>query len=126
MICLDTNYLIMGLVAGSDEARKLLEWAESDETFCVSAIVWYEFLCGPVTSEHEQAMRLLIAEIVEFSDSVAVEAARLFNQVGRSRQLRVDAMIAATAVVKDVPLATRNVADFRRFADFGLHLLNVP
>ena len=124
MICLDTNYLIMGLVAGSDEAEQLLAWAEGVETFCVSAIVWYVFLCGPITPEHEQTMRLLIAEIVEFSDAVAAEAARLFNQVGRSRQLRVDAMIAATAVFKDVPLATRNMADFRRFADFGLDLLN--
>ena len=123
MICLDTNYLIMGLVAESDEAESLLSWAKSGETFCVSSIVWYEFLCGPITTEQEAAMRLLIAEFVQFDDALAREAARLFNRVGRSRQLRVDAIIAATAVAKDIPLATRNVTDFARFTDFGLRLL---
>lgn len=123
MICLDTNYLIMGLVSESSEAESLLKWAERGETFCVSSIVWYEFLCGPITAEQEAAMRALIVEIVAFDDLLAREAARLFNQVGRSRPLRVDAMIAATAIAKDIPLATRNVADFARFEDFGLRLL---
>ncbi|NQU41464.1 MAG: type II toxin-antitoxin system VapC family toxin [Lentisphaerae bacterium] len=124
MICLDTNYLIMGLVAGSDEAQELLSWADEGQTFCVSSIVWYEFLCGPITSEQESAMRLLVDEIVAFDDTLAHEAARLFNGVGRSRQLRVDAMIAATAVAKDAPLATRNLSDFSRFRELGLDLFD--
>ncbi len=123
MICLDTNYLIMGLVADSDEAGRLLAWAESGETFCVSSIVWYEFLCGPITADQESAMRLLVDNVVPFDDALAKEAARLFNEVGRSRQLRVDAMIAATAIVADAPLATRNVSDFSRFTELGLRLL---
>lgn len=122
MICLDTNYLIMGLVAGSDEATRLLAWAESGETFSVSSIVWYEFLCGPITNEQEAAMQLLVPDIVVFDGAVAREAARLFNAVGRSRRLRVDAMIAATAIIGDTPLATRNLADFSRFTDLGLRL----
>ena len=124
MICLDTNYLIMGLVADSAEAKSLLSWAESGETFCVSSIVWYEFLCGPITTEQEAAMRLLVEDIVEFDDVLARDAERLFNAVGRPRQLRVDAMIAATAVARDIPLATRNVTDFVRFTDSGLRLLD--
>lgn len=125
MICLDTNYLIMGLVAGSAEAESLLNWADGGETFCASSIVWYEFLCGPISTEQEAAMRMLVTEIIEFDDTLAKEAAHLFNAVGRSRQLRVDAMIAATAVARDIPLATRNVADFTRFADSGLRLLGL-
>lgn len=125
MICLDTNYLIMGLVAGSHEAEHLLGWADRGETFCVSSIVWCEFLCGPITAAQEAAMRSLVAEIVEFDDDLAKGAARLFNAVGRSRQLRVDAMIAATALAKDSPLATLNVSDFSCFEPFGLHLLSV-
>ncbi len=97
MICLDTNYLILGLVEGSEEAEAILAWAANGETFCVSSVAWHEFLCGPITPEQEEAMRSLMAEIVEFDAPLAKEAARLFNQVGRRRQLRVDAMIAATA-----------------------------
>ncbi|HAS81594.1 MAG TPA: hypothetical protein DCS43_02665 [Verrucomicrobia bacterium] len=122
MICLDTNYLIMGLVSGSREADMLMSWAEQGETFCVSSIVWYEFLCGPITGEQEAAMKLLLSEIVPFDDSLGKKAARLFNQVGRSRQLRIDAMIAATAISRNIPLATNNTSDFTRFIPFGLYL----
>ena len=123
MICLDTNYLIMGLVAESAEARQLLDWADSGETFCVSSIAWYEFLCGPISTEQRAAMKLLVSEIVDFDEDLAARAADLFNQVGRRRQLRVDAMIAATAIARDVPLATRNVTDFAHFEDVGLQLV---
>ncbi len=122
MICLDTNYLIMGLVSGSHEVDMLLRWAGQGETFCVPSIVWYEFLCGPITNEQEEAMKLLMAEIVPFDDALGKAAARVFNQVGRSRQLRIDAMIAATAISRNIPLATTNTADFTRFTPFGLHL----
>jgi predicted nucleic acid-binding protein len=123
MICLDTNYLIMGLVSNSEEAGQLLGWAERGDKLCVSSIVWCEFLCGPITSQHQAAMRLLIHEVVPFDNMLATEAARLFNAVGRSRLLRVDAMIAATATARNIPLATRNVGDFHRFVPFGLNLL---
>ena len=44
MICLDTNYLIMALVAASREAERLVDWAESGKRLYVPAVVWYEFL----------------------------------------------------------------------------------
>lgn len=122
MICLDTNYLIMGLVAGSREADMLLDWVDKNETFCVSSIVWYEFLCGPVTAEQEAAMKQLLTEIVPFDDVLCRTAADLFNQTGRSRQLRVDAMIASTAISRKSPLATNNTSDFAHFIPFGLQL----
>ena len=100
----------------------LLRWAEQGETFCISSIVWYEFLCGPITGEQEAAMKLLLTEIVPFDDALGKTSARLFNQVGRIRQLRIDAMIAATAISRNVPLATSNTSDFARFIPFGLHL----
>ena len=125
MISLDTNYLIMGLVEGSQEAKQVINWAEHGETFCVSSIVWYEFLCGPITAEQRSAIQMLVTEIVPFDEMLVAEAAHLFNAVGRSRKLRVDAMIAATAIVKEVPLATRNLMDFCGFEPFGLHLLHI-
>ena len=124
MICLDTNYLILGLVADSQEAKSLLRWADLDKTFCVSAIVWYEFLCGPITTEQKAAIKLLLQEIVPFDNAIAQTAAHLFNQIGRKRQLRVDSMIAATAISRNIPLATNNTDDFKDFVPFGLHLIS--
>ncbi len=126
MICLDTNYLILGLVRGSAEADALLRWSDQGETFCVSTIVWYEFLCGPVTDVQVQAMRSLLAEIAPFDEGVADEAARLFNRIGRRRHLRVDAMIAAVAITRSSPFATRNTDDFNPFVEFGLSLCGEP
>ena len=123
MICLDTNYLILGLVAGSHESAKILKWAQAGEQFCVSSIVWYEFLCGPINSEQEQAMRQLVKEIVVFDTAMAEEGARLFNKTGRSRKIRVDAMIAAAAISRNAPLATQNTEDFERFVELGLELI---
>lgn len=125
MICLDTNYLIMGLVAHSHEAKSLLNWADQGERFCVSSIAWYEFLCGPISDEQEAAMRMLVTEIIPFDDTLGKKTAQLFNQTGRCRQLRVDAMIAATAIAKNAPLATNNTADFARFSPFGLRLTGI-
>jgi predicted nucleic acid-binding protein len=124
VICLDTNYLIMGLVRNSREMERILAWAENGERFSVSSIVWYEFACGPVTRAQISAMRDLVDEVVPFDVQHAEESARLFNAVGRRRQLRVDAMIAATAVLRDVPLATGNQTDFTPFAEHGLRLLD--
>ncbi len=124
MICLDTNYLILGLVADSHEAKSLLRWADQGKIFCVSAIVWYEFLCGPITTEQEAAIKLLLHEIVPFDNAIATTAAHLFNQIGRKRQLRVDTMIAATAISRNIPLATNNTDDFKDFVPFGLHLIS--
>jgi predicted nucleic acid-binding protein len=120
MICLGTNYLIMALVANSHEARRLLHWSGQGETFCVSAIVWYEFLCGPITDEQENAIKLMLKEIVPFDSAVAQSAAILCNQIGRKRKLRVDTMIAATAISKNIPFATCNTEDFLHFEPFGL------
>lgn len=123
MICLDTNYLIMGLVDGSIERSKLVVWAKSGEQFCASSIVWYEFLCGPVTRKQIEAVKMLLSEIIAFDDALSADAADLFNAIGRSRKMRVDSMIAASAMRRGVPLATSNIQDFSRFAEFGLRII---
>ena len=49
MIHLDTNYLIGLAVPGSREAAEVDEWLAAGQVLAVSAIVWSEFLNGPVT-----------------------------------------------------------------------------
>ncbi len=123
MICLDTNYLIRGIAKGTVEAADLAAWSEIGEPLFTPMPAWFEFLCGPVTVPQAQTLRAFIREIVPFGERQAEEAARLFNAVHRKRSLRVDAMIAGTAIVAHARLATSNRADFEPFLQHGLKLV---
>jgi predicted nucleic acid-binding protein len=122
VIRLDTNYLILGLVEGSRESRELAAWVASGERLVAPTIVWFEFLCGPVTPPQIRTMRAFLYELVPLDESHAIKAAALFNTAARKRSTRVDAMIAATAIVLDATLATSKASDFRAFARSGLRV----
>jgi predicted nucleic acid-binding protein len=123
MILLDTNYLIRSLIEGTDESRKVGDWLDRGEELCTSSIVWYEFLCGPADRDGVELMREVIKDrIIPFVGDTAIESAHLFNKTGRTRRLRVDAMIAATAIMVAARLATGNTTDFSVFISEGLTL----
>jgi predicted nucleic acid-binding protein len=122
VILLDTNYLIRGLIPGSREADDLMRWTRMGERMAVSTVVWYEFLCGPVTKPQQAAVRAFLDEILPFDEAQAEEASRLFNAVGRQRAVRVDAMIAAAALIARARLATSNREDFAPFVAEGMEL----
>lgn len=123
MICLDTNYLIRGVTAGTVEAAELVAWIEAGEILITPMPAWFEFICGPVTDEQTETMRAFLTTIVPFGEAEAKEGARLFNAIARKRFLRVDSMIAGTASAANARLATLNRADFELFVPHGLQLL---
>lgn len=51
--------------------------------------------------------------VVPFEDDTAALYGRIVAALGWSRARIIDRMIAATAILRDVPLATLNAADFR-------------
>lgn len=120
MIHLDTSFLIRALNVGTPEDRKLREWISAGETLSMSTVAWAEFLCGPLDqSEIEWAAQVVGQQSVFTPDHAAI-AAQLFNKSGRRRGSLLDCMIAAAALGDGASIATRNVADFRRFEDSGL------
>ncbi len=124
MICLDTSYLVRGLIAATPEAASLVRWIRSGEVLCASAIAWYEFACGPVDPEGLELGRSLLAGgILPFDEAQAERAASLFNAAGRPRRLRVDAIVAAAAMGAGASLATGNKSDFLPFVRHGLKLV---
>lgn len=123
MICLDTNYLILGLSEGTREAEQLVAWTQAGESLVTPMLAWFEFRCGPVTPVQIRTMRAFLQEVVIFDEAQSIEAARLFNAVGRKRTLRVDALIASSAVVAGARLATSNREHFAAFAAYGLQLI---
>lgn len=122
MIHLDTSFLIRAVLVGSPEDKMLRRWLRASERIRVSSLVWAEFLCGPVSDMVAEETAELLGEPVPFDGLAATLAAQLFNAGGRRRGSMIDCMIAAIALQSDATLATRNIADFRRFASAGLTL----
>lgn len=124
MILLDTNYLIRMLVQGTVPAGQILEWLRRRETLATSSICWYEFVSGPVDDEGTAlVLSALDDRILPFTGAYAEEASRLYNATGRRRRMRIDAMIAATAIATNALLATENREDFLPFVQFGLSIV---
>jgi predicted nucleic acid-binding protein len=98
----------------------LRRWIGEGADLAVSAMVWTEFLCGPLDTSHLASATTLFGEPVPFSAEDAVPAAELFNQSGRRRGSLLDCMIAAVAIRRKAKLATANRPDFQRF--HGLRL----
>jgi predicted nucleic acid-binding protein len=127
MIHLDTNYLIGLLVKGSAPATEVDGWLAAGELLSASAIVWTEFLNGPVTPvEVSRAEAVLQSRIVPFGRAEAVLAAELFNKTGRRRGSRFDCLIAATTILAQAEVATVNQSDFKVFVPQGLKLAAPP
>jgi predicted nucleic acid-binding protein len=123
MILLDANYLIRALVKDAQEPETIRVWLTEGQTLCTSAVVWYEFLCGPVDDKGVDLVRAILNDrVLPFTADQAAESARLYNAVGRQRHLRVGAMIASAAIVANAALATNNIEDFRAFTPSGLRL----
>ena len=124
MIHLDTNCLIGLAVPGSRVATEVDEWLGAGHSLAVSAIVWSEFLNGPVTPEESRRIEAVVqANIRPFGALEAAKSADLFNRSGRLRGSRIDCFIAATAMVEAAEMATVNQADFKPFVALGLKLI---
>ena len=102
----------------------VIKQVSKGEQFAISAIVWYEFLSGPVSDAELDHIRSAIApEVLPFDRLNAEVAAALFNVCGRARKLKIDTLIAQCALDADCALMTANEKDFARFIPFGLRLL---
>jgi len=124
MIVLDTNFLVMGLVSGSAQDKRLRQWLEAGEVLAVNVIVWAEFLCGPVTPSHIDLASQLCSHPEVLLPEDAARGAELYNATGRRRGSLADCLIAATCLRLNAPIATDNVADFRPFEPMGLRVLS--
>lgn len=61
--------------------------------------------------------------IRSFEEAEAFHSSRLFKESGKPRRLRVDVMIAGTAIGLGAALASDNPNDFAPFVSLGLRLL---
>ncbi len=119
---LDTNVWI-DAHAGRADARRVFEQARKLQGAWLgfSSVTKVEVLgYGGLTSSDEQALRSLLShfEEVPITSSIIEEAIRVRRE---HRMKTPDAIIAATALIQQMALVTRDVADFKRVS--GLKLL---
>ena len=122
------GHLALGAGSFSDavarRGSRVIERVLAGEPAAVSAIVWYEFLIGPLEAQEAELARAFIqSRIVAAEEADAELAATLFNTLGRQRALKTDALIAAIAIRNDAELVTLNRQDFLPFVDCGLRLI---
>ena len=125
-IHLDTNLLIDLVTVDSPHIALIQRWLGEGHELAASAIAWSEFCNGPHTKEQKDAVfHILEKRVVDFTWQQAEQASRLFHRTGRVRGSHADCMIAASAMLCRVTVATRNIRDFQRFLPFGLDLTPV-
>lgn len=123
MIHFDTNALI-ALPQWSRDHHRVIERVVAGEPAAVCAVVWYEFLIGPIAADEIDLARAFLQDRIQaIDDADAQLAAQLFNDGGRRRGLKTDALIAACAIRADAEFVTINAADFKPFVSQGLRLL---
>jgi predicted nucleic acid-binding protein len=118
-LLLDTNVLVYH-VAGEPAATKFLEETIARRSFCLSILSVIEFLGwhGHTDEEFAECKGLIeLATILPVSKEVADKAIEL----RRSKRIKLaDAVIASTALVNNLKLATGNVRDFRGIRDLQI------
>jgi predicted nucleic acid-binding protein len=119
----DTNALI-ALPVWVRGGHPVIQRIERGDAAAACALVWYEFVCGPVSEEHKALARAVLAGRIEpVTEAAADIAGRLYNATGRIRRTRTGALIAACAMSAGAELVTLNREDFLPFVEFGLALL---
>ncbi len=123
MIHLDTNALIYR-PQWAKQGHPVVERIAAGEPAAACAIVWYEFMLGPLApDEADLACAFVQSRIVPIADQDAELAARLFNATGRKRQHKTDTLIAACAIQAQAEFVTACGSDSQPLVTHGLRLI---
>ena len=125
MLHFDTNALI-ALPVWARVGHPIVQRVAAGEPAATSSLIWFEFSVGTLAeNESAMAMAFLQRRILPLTLEDAELAAELFNQAGRRRVFKTDAMIAAVAILAQAEFVTLNRADFEPFVPMGLQLADV-
>ncbi|MGB8167358.1 MAG: type II toxin-antitoxin system VapC family toxin [Chthoniobacteraceae bacterium] len=118
MKLLDSNILIYATEPGQETLReRILAEPAGVSVVTMVEVLGYHLL----TREEESDLRALLNELSIFPTDIVVAERAVALRQQRKMGLG-DALIAATALVHQCPLVTRNVDDFKHVA--GLEIIN--
>ncbi len=125
-LVIDTDILI-DVSRGVPEAIAFVQQREEDGSVGLSTVTQLELLIGCRNKAEQQAVEQFLHrfELIKLNEQVADRAVDLVLQYRLSHGLLLaDALIAATALSLNLPLASKNQRDYRFIA--GLQLLAYP
>ena len=100
---------------------------DEEQAIGISAITYMELLVGCRNKSEQRAVERFVArfELIPVNVAITEEAIRLLQQYRLSHGLLIaDALIAATAIVENIPFVSKNQKDYR-FIE-GLELWPYP
>lgn len=125
-VIVDTDILI-DVGRGDETAIVYLESLERSKGLVVSAVTYMELIIGCENKGEQQAVKRFVRqfEVIALSEAITEKAVKLLLEYRLSHGLLIaDALIAATAIERNMPLVSKNQRDYR-FID-GLDLLPYP
>ncbi|MCW5848899.1 MAG: PIN domain-containing protein [Anaerolineae bacterium] len=125
-LLLDTDILI-DTSRGVPEAVEFLQRGMAQSVVGISTVTQLELVIGCRNRTEQRRVERFLQrfEVVRLNELVADRAVDLIRQYRLSHGLLLaDALIAATALSLNIPLATKNQRDYRFVT--GLHLLSYP
>ncbi len=121
-IIIDTDILI-DVGRGVGEAIAYLEELEANNQLAISVITQMELIvgCRNKTEQRDLEKFLNRFQLLKIGEAVSDQSAALLWQYRLSHGLLIaDALIAATAMANDYPLASKNQRDYRFIDDLNL------
>jgi predicted nucleic acid-binding protein len=119
----DTSVLI-DYLRGDEKVREILQ-ADHFGRMSMSSVTLMELVVGAFNKQEVRMIRNAFHDmaIVQINEEISEKAVDLIASYSKSHNLLIpDALIAASALVRDLPLFTRNISDFRFIP--GLQLVN--
>lgn len=120
---IDSNIFIDHLRAKDKSNTELFKISNNLELFVCTTTI-YELFIGTSSIDKKLELDMLISKfhIYDFNKIIALEAANIYNQLKKKNQLIEfrDIFIAATCIVNNKPLLTRNKKHFSRIENLKL------
>ena len=126
VLLIDTDVLI-DAGRGIPEAVTVLDQAAARGDLAISVVTEMELIVGCRNRRELEALTRFLAHfaILYLDRTASEQAARLLRQYRLSHDLLIaDALIAATAISRDIPLISKNQRDYRYI--HSLNLLSYP
>jgi predicted nucleic acid-binding protein len=125
-VIVDTDILI-DAGRGVAEATSCLQAIEQQSALATSAVTQMELLVGSRNKKEQDEIEKFLSrfQVIKITGAASDMAVDLLRRYRLSHGLLIgDALIAATALVLDAPLISKNQRDYRFMAD--LNLLSYP
>ena len=122
-VALDSSVLIEHYRVKNKDNSLLSRLTSRFEEFCVSPLVMYEVGIGQTDARLFDLSPILDElTVLSFGEEVVAEAVAIYRALKKENKIidHFDILIAATAIIHDLPLATLNRNHFERIRDLKM------